>query len=44
MEERTSSIEDTIEEVDTSVKENVESKKLLTQNIQEILDIMKDQN
>ena len=35
-EKRISGIEDTIEEIDTSVKENVKSKKFLTQNIQEI--------
>ena len=33
MEERSSSVEDRLEETDTSVKENAKSKKLLTQNI-----------
>ena len=33
-----------IEETDTSVKENVKSKKFLTQNIQEIWDTTKSQN
>jgi hypothetical protein len=33
MEERILGIEDTIEEIDTSVKENVQSKQFLTQNI-----------
>jgi uncharacterized coiled-coil protein SlyX len=33
MEERISSIENTIEEVDTLVKENAKYKKFLTQNI-----------
>ena len=36
MEERISITEDTIEEMDNSVKENVKYKKILTQNIQEI--------
>ena len=35
-EERISSVEDMIEEIDASVKENIESNKSLTQNIQEI--------
>lgn len=38
MRERTSDIGDTIEEMDTSVKENVKSKNFLTQSIQEIWD------
>jgi hypothetical protein len=42
--ERMSGIEDIIEEIHTSVKENVKSKKFLTQNIQEIWDIMKRPN
>ena len=33
IEERISSAEDTIENIDTTVKENAKSKKLLTQNI-----------
>ena len=36
MEERISSTEDTIEEIDSSVKENINYNKSLTQNIQEI--------
>ena len=50
MEERISGIEDMIEEMDTLVKENVKSRKFLTQNIQEIwntiverLPMLKDQ-
>jgi hypothetical protein len=35
-EERISGAEDTIENIDTTVKENAKSKKLLIQNIQEI--------
>ena len=41
IEERISGIEDTIEDIDTSVKENTKYEKLLTQNIQEILDTTK---
>ena len=44
MEERISSIEDTIEETDSLVKENNKSNKFLTQNIQEIWDTMKRLN
>ena len=44
MEERISGIEDTIEEIDTSVKENVKPKNFMTQNIQEIWDTMKRPN
>ena len=44
MEERISSAEDTIEETDSLVKENIKSKKSLTQNIQEIWDAMKRPN
>lgn len=36
IEERVSGVEDTIEDIDTSVKENTKCKKLLNQNIQEI--------
>ena len=36
MEERIAGLEDRIEEIDTSVKENVKSKTFLTQNVQEI--------
>jgi hypothetical protein len=35
---------DTIENIDTTVKENTKHKKLLTQNIQEIQDTMKRAN
>ena len=43
-EERISGVEDTIEEIDTTVKENSKHKKLLTQSIQEIQDTMKRPN
>ena len=36
-----SDIKDTIEDTETTVKENTKCKNLLTQNIQEILDTMK---
>ena len=36
IEERISGLEDTLEDIDTIVKENTKHKKLLTQNIQEI--------
>jgi predicted ribosome quality control (RQC) complex YloA/Tae2 family protein len=39
--ERISGAEDTIENTDTTVKENTKWKKLLTQNIQEIKDTMR---
>jgi predicted nucleic acid-binding Zn-ribbon protein len=38
MEERISSTEDTTENIDTTIKENVKSKMILTQNMQVILD------
>jgi hypothetical protein len=44
VEERISGAEGTIEIIDTTVKENAKSKKLLTQNIQEIQDTMKRSN
>ena len=44
MKERLSSVEDMIEEIDTSVKENVKVKRFLTQNIQEIWKTMKRPN
>lgn len=44
MEERISATEDIIEEIDTSVKVNVKSKKFLNQNMQEIWDSMKRSN
>ena len=44
IEERISSAEDTIENIDTTVKENAKCRKLLTQNIQEIQDTMRRPN
>ena len=44
MEERISGAEDTIENIDTTVKENAKCKKILTQNIQEIQDTMRRPN
>jgi chromosome segregation ATPase len=44
IEERISGVEDTIEDTDIRVNENRKSKKLLTQNIQEIQDTMKRTN
>ena len=44
IEERISGAEDTIENIDTTVKENAKSKKFLTQNIQEIQDKMSRPN
>ena len=44
IEERISGAEDTIENIDITVKENVKSKKLLTQNIQEMKDTMRKSN
>ena len=41
IEERISGVENTLVDVDTTVKENSKHKKLLTQNIQEIKDTMK---
>jgi hypothetical protein len=43
-ETRFSVIDDTLEDCDTTVKENTKYKKLLTQNIQEIQDKMKRLN
>jgi hypothetical protein len=43
-EERISGAEDTIENIDTTVKENPKCQKLLTQNIQEIQDTMRRPN
>ena len=43
-EERISGVKYTIEEIDTTVKENSKHKKLLNQNIQEIQDTMKRPN
>jgi methyl-accepting chemotaxis protein len=42
IEERISGAEDTIENIDTTVKENTKSKKFLTPNIQEIQDTKQD--
>ena len=44
IEERISGAEDTIENIDTTVKENAKSKKILTQSIQEIQDTMRRPN
>jgi hypothetical protein len=44
IEERISDAEDTIENIDTTIKENVKCKKILTQNIQEIQDTMRRAN
>jgi methyl-accepting chemotaxis protein len=44
IEERISGVEDNIEKIDTTVKENSKHKKLLTQSIQEIQNTMKRPN
>jgi hypothetical protein len=44
MEESISGVEEIMKEIDTLVKENVKSKKFLTQNFQEIWDTTKSQN
>ena len=44
IEEWVSGVEDTVEEIDTTVKENSKHKKLLTQSIQDIQDTMKRPN
>jgi hypothetical protein len=44
MEERISDAEDSIENMDTTIKENAKSKKILIQNIQEIQDATRRQN
>jgi phosphoenolpyruvate carboxylase len=44
IEERISGAEDTLENIDTTVKENAKCKKLLDQNIQEIQDTMRRSN
>jgi chromosome segregation ATPase len=41
IEERISGAEDSIENIGTTIKENTKCKKILTQNIQEIQDIMR---
>jgi hypothetical protein len=42
--ERISGAEDSIENMNTAIKENVKCKKILTQNTQEIQDTMRRQN
>ena len=44
MEDKISGVEDTIEEIDTSVKENVKARKFLTQTTQKIWGTMKRPN
>ena len=44
IEERISGAEDSIENIDTTIKENVKCKNILTQNIQEIQDTMRKPN
>ena len=44
MEEQISGAEDSIENMDTTIKENGKCKKILTQNIQEIQDIIRKPN
>jgi len=44
IEERISGAEDTVENIDTTVKDNVKRKNLLAQNIQEIQDTMRRSN
>jgi DNA-binding FrmR family transcriptional regulator len=44
MEERISGTEDSIENIDTIIKENAKCKEILTQNIQGIQDAMKRPN
>jgi hypothetical protein len=44
MEERISGAEDSIENICTTIKENIKCKKILTQNIQEIQDTMRRPN
>lgn len=44
MEEKNTRVKDTIEEIDTLVKEKVKAKKLPTQNIQQIWDTLKRSN
>ena len=44
IEERISGIEDFLENIDTLVEENTKCKELLTQNIQEIQDTLKNSN
>jgi hypothetical protein len=44
IDEKISDIEDLVEDIDSSVKENVKSKKFLTQIMQKIWDTMKRPN
>ena len=44
MEERISGAKDSIENIGTTIKENIKLKKILTQNIQEIQDTMRRPN
>ena len=44
IEQRVSDVEDTIEKIDSSIKENTKTKKIITQNVQEIWDTMKRPN
>jgi hypothetical protein len=44
IEERISGVEDTLEDIDTTVKENAKSKKLLTQTFKKSRTQRKDQN
>ena len=44
IEERISSVEDTLEDIETTVKENSRYRKLLAHNIQEMQDTMKRPN
>jgi chromosome segregation ATPase len=44
IEERISGAEDSIGNIDTTIKENAKCKKILTQNIQEIQDTMRRPN
>jgi hypothetical protein len=44
MEERISGADDSIQNIDTTIKENAKCKKILTQNIQEIQDTMRRTN
>jgi phosphoribosyl-dephospho-CoA transferase len=44
MEDRIAGAEDSIENIDTAIKENAKCKKILTQNIKEIQDTMRESN
>lgn len=43
MEEKISGVEDTIEEIDSPIKENIKSNEFLSRNIREIWDTKKHQ-